>query len=124
VSTHTRRLAVFALAFLTASGVAGAAAFHLRLEKSEPADKTELAKAPVELRLWFSEVTQLPLTRLTLLRGTDTVALEKLTRAPEEKAPVVAKIHDTVKPGAYTINWRTMGKDGHAITGKIGFTVK
>ena len=113
---------------LAAGGFGGAAAFHLHLEKSEPADKAALAKAPAELKLWFSEPAEVALTKLTLTRdltrGKDTIAVAKPSQASATDAPIVAKITGAVAAGTYTVGWRTMGKDGHAVTGTFGFTLR
>jgi hypothetical protein len=114
---------VVGLSFAGAT-IARATAFHLHLEKSEPADKSEVAKPPTELRLWFGEPAEVALTKLTLASGRDTVPLGKPTKASDEKAPIVAKIVQPLTPRAYTVSWRTMGKDGHAVTGTFVFTLR
>lgn len=112
-------------AFLIASaGAAAAPLFHAELKKSEPADKSVLTTAPTELRLWFSEPPSLTLSKVTLTRGTDTVAVGALTKAKDEAAPIVVKITHPVTPGAYVVHWRAMPDDGHVSNGTFAFTVK
>jgi methionine-rich copper-binding protein CopC len=83
-----------------------------------------VATPPTELRFWFSEAVPLNLTRIALRRGTDTLRTGALSQTRETKAPIIAKIVDPVPPGAYTVDWRTMGKDGHVVKGSFGFSVR
>lgn len=103
---------------------ASARAFHLALQKSEPADKAALAQAPADLKLWFTESVEVPLTKVTLTRGKDTLSLATLTQAKEPKSPIVARITGSISPGAYKVDWRAVGKDGHAVKGTFGFTLQ
>ena len=36
---------------------------------------------------------------------------------------VVANVQGRLSPGRYTVAWRTMSRDGHAMRGTIPFTV-
>jgi methionine-rich copper-binding protein CopC len=116
-------LALLTLAAAAAGGAAGASARHLRLVKSEPTDSAVVATPPKELKLWFSEVPALSVTRVSLTRGRDTVALGRLTRAAAAGSPIVAGMTGAVPAGSYTVGWRTMGNDGHVISGSFGFKV-
>ncbi|HKS06942.1 MAG TPA: copper resistance protein CopC [Gemmatimonadaceae bacterium] len=98
--------------------------FHLALQKSEPASKASLTQAPADLKLWFTESVELPLTKVALVRGNDTIALAALTQAKEAKSPIVAKINAPLAAGSYKVDWRAVGKDGHAVKGTFGFDVK
>ena len=107
---------------LVVAGSAFAVApFHLALSKSEPADKAHIGKAPAELKLWFTEPAELPVTKVTLVTGKDTITLGALTRTKEKDAPVVAKITKPLKAGDYTVTWKTQSDDGHVVSGKFGF---
>jgi methionine-rich copper-binding protein CopC len=119
------RLRIAALPLL-AVALAGARPlpFHLALQKSEPTNKAALTQAPADLKLWFTESVELPLTKVTLTRGTDTISLGALAQAKEAKAPVVAKINAPLAAGSYKVDWRAVGKDGHAVKGTFGFDVK
>lgn len=96
---------------------------HLRLVKSEPADSTSLTTAPADIKLWFSEDPQLAVTRVYLTQAKDTIALAALTRAKEPKSPIVARVVGKIVPGAYVVDWRTMGTDGHVLKGTFKFKV-
>ena len=121
---NKRQLLVLGLISLATPLAASPRAFHLALQKSEPADKAALAQAPADLKLWFTENVEVPLTKVTLTRGKDTLSLATLTQAREPKAPIVAKITGSVSPGTYKVDWRAVGKDGHAVKGTFGFTLQ
>jgi methionine-rich copper-binding protein CopC len=119
------RLTALATVVLAAPAILTATSrFHLKLDKSEPADKSTIAQAPAELKLWFSAKVDLKLTKVALKHGTDSVALGALTTTDSAKAPLVAKVLKPVPPGAYTVEWRTMGADGHVVKGTFGFTLQ
>ena len=118
------RLALVAFLVIAGSSAAAANRFHLHLQKSEPADKSEVAAAPTELKLWFSEKVELPLLKVMLLHGADTVATAAPTQGKASGDPIVAKISKPAGAGAYTVKWRAMGKDGHAVSGVFGFRAK
>jgi methionine-rich copper-binding protein CopC len=101
------------------------AARHLKLVRSEPAAKAVLAAPPTQVRLWFTQAPELSVTRLTLVRADgESFPLAAPTRAAAKDAPVVAEVGATrVTPGPWTIRWRTVAKDGHAMKGEIPFTV-
>lgn len=98
--------------------------FHLQLEKSDPADSSVVA-APDSLRLWFSQRTELSVTRVMLKNASGTaLPLGALVRGGAADAPVTAPVTGTLAPGAYSVDWRTMAADGHVVRGTIRFTVK
>ena len=49
------------------------------------------------------------------------VAVAKPTIDAGEDAPLTAVVTGTVAPGAYTVVWRAMSADGHAMRGSFGF---
>jgi methionine-rich copper-binding protein CopC len=118
--SRIRSLLLFAIA--AGSALAFTRPFHLRLAKSDPADKSVLTAGPAELKLWFSEPVSPALTRVSLIRGVDTVPLAAPMRADADTAPVVVKIRRALAPGAHQLAWRTVGKDGHPVSGTLRFT--
>jgi len=125
-----RAPAVFALAAaaLLAGGAAQSAradsAFHLRLLRTDPAADATVHGSPAALRLTFSEVPELAVTTLRLRGpGDRAVALGHLQRAPGDRMTVSAAPARPLAPGRYTVTWRTMSHDGHAMHGTYHFTV-
>lgn len=117
-----RRLMLAAL--LVAATGFSAERRHLRLARSEPmADSTVTQVAAV--RLWFSQPVELGVTSIRLSgEGDRAVPLAALTKASRDVAtPVVAGIPGTLEPGRYVVTWRTMSRDGHAVSGTFAFTL-
>jgi len=116
--------AAFAAVLCAAAPAAARSAFHLRLVSSDPAADATLAAPPAALRLTFSEAPELAVTTVRLLGpGDHAVALGRLVRARGDRATVVATPRASLAHGRYTVNWRTMSHDGHAMHGTFHFTV-
>ncbi len=100
------------------------AARHLKLLKSEPAANAAVA-SPTQVKLWFSQRPELAVTRVAL-KGPDGAerVLGPLARDAAAGAPIVAPVGAALAPGAWTIAWRTMAKDGHVLNGTVRFTVR
>jgi methionine-rich copper-binding protein CopC len=97
---------------------------HGRLVASNPAADSRITAAPRELRLTFSEKAELAVSRVRLL-GPDgkAVALAPLTASDDEGRTVVAAVQGSLAPGAYTVEWQLVGRDGHPVRGKFSFVV-
>ncbi len=124
ISTSLRR-AVFVFTALVMAPILGAATpFHLRLEKSSPADSSVVAP-PTSVKLWFTQETQLPVTRVVVRSAAgDTIPVGAPTRAAAPDSPIDVPFKSAVGPGAYTVDWRTMAADGHVVRGTFRFTVR
>lgn len=99
--------------------------FHLRLEKSEPANGESLSAAPKAIRLWFSLPPEMAVTAIKLSDGDgNAVTLAAPTRGNGAKDPVESLVQGKLADGSYTVSWKTSSKDGHPIKGDFTFTVK
>lgn len=117
-------VAAGAIVLLTAIAPASQAMRHLRLVRSFPAKDTVLTTAPDAVRLWLSEPTQAPVSKVTVTAAAgDTVKLDALTRDAAADAPLVGKFAQPVGAGQYTVTWKAMSKDGHVVNGTFGFRV-
>ena len=100
------------------------ARFHLALSKAEPAADRSVAVSPKTIKLWFTETVKASVTRVKITgAGKHDVELSPITIADEAKAPAIAEIKEVLKPGIYTVEWKTMSADGHPSTGTFVFTV-
>lgn len=98
---------------------------HLKLKRSFPAKDTVLTSSPDAVRLWLTERSELPATKITVTTDAKApVATDKVTRAAGADAPIEAKFTAPLAAGRYTVTWKTMSKDGHVVNGTFGFTVK
>ena len=118
-------LPAIALAVVTPAMVTAARLPHLKLKRSFPAKDTVLTSSPDAVRLWLTERSELPATKITVTTDAKApVATEKVTRAAGADAPIEAKFSTPLAAGRYTVTWKTMSKDGHVVNGTFGFTVK
>lgn len=99
------------------------ARFHLALSKSEPAANDTVA-APKELKLWFTESVTMASTAVQVSDAEKkVVSTGALSIAQTPKAPVVVALAANLKPGKYTVDWKTMADDGHPTKGTFTFNV-
>ncbi|HEY4137851.1 MAG TPA: copper resistance CopC family protein [Casimicrobiaceae bacterium] len=101
------------------------AIMHVTLVKSDPKTNDTLAVSPKAIRLWFSEAVQTGATAVRLT-GPDgkVVTTGKVTMAAEPKSPAEAAISEALKPGRYSVDWRTMASDGHPAKGVLTFVIR
>ncbi len=115
------------LALIAVPLVVGAAAFHLKLSRSEPTANARLAASPTDVKLWFTQRPELTVTSIKVKSGTGASAVERalapLRRAAANGSPITAPIGAALNPGHYEIVWRTMARDGHVLNGVIPFDV-
>ena len=110
-------VAAFALSF------AGAAAAHSRPETTVPADGEVVAAAPAVISISFDKPMRVTFIELTGGDGDgDAFALGRT----DEMAPVT-RFEATPPPlpaGRYTVTWRGLSEDGHAMSGRFSFEVR
>lgn len=114
-------LVATALAVTPSAGPAHATPLHLRLVRSSPAADVELAEAPAEIRLWFSEPPEVAVSMIRLEGPDGEVALEELK--PGDEDTIAAAIEGALAPGEYTVRWRTSSGDGHPVRGTYVFAL-
>lgn len=107
--------------------VAGAAAFHLKLSRSEPSANQRLSASPTHVKLWFTQRPELTVTAIKIKSGSGASAVERalapLSRAAANGSPIVAPVGTALAAGHYEITWRTMARDGHVLSGVIPIDV-
>ena len=114
-------LGLLALILLTPT----AALAHGKLRSSAPAAGSHLSVVPTELRLTFTEATELAFTRIELF-GPDSqaVALGPLAYADgDARRVVVAAVRGALREGTYTVAWQMAGADGHPVRERFTFMV-
>ena len=106
---------------LLALSAGGAANAHSRAETTVPASGEVVAAAPTVISISFDEPMRVTLIELTDDDG-DAFALERtdgmrpVTRF--EAAP------PDLPAGRYTVDWRGLSEDGHAMSGRFTFEVR
>lgn len=124
-------LVLLAVAVIAVTGPAPAAQAHAYLANSSPADGEELAAAPRELRLEFSEAVVPEATRVEVVDEHDkhrSVARVTVVAHPGEsgaQAPVdVLAELPALGRGTYQVRWETLSADDlHRTTGVVVFGV-
>lgn len=109
------------LAVAVATPAAGSN-MHLKLDKSAPAKDAELSGSPGEIRLWFSQATELSISRIKLTAADGAEIDLGKVEAAEENA-LVATVLSVLDAGTYEVAWQTSSGDGHPIRGTFAFTV-
>ncbi len=92
---------------------------HLGVKKSLPAKDTTVTQSPKAIEVWFTQEPEPEKSALTLTGPSGPVTLGKLEITAEHS--LRAALAAPLAAGAYTIDWKTAGDDGHVLTGKIGF---
>lgn len=120
--TRLRFIGPWGLICLLALALPSAAFGHGLLRSSVPAAQSVLTVAPRELRLTFTEAPELTFTRIRLVGPSGEIALGQLRILPGNLA--IAQIVPELASGAYRVEWRTAGADGHPVSGQFPFTLR
>jgi methionine-rich copper-binding protein CopC len=99
----------------------GAARAHAMLHHSDPADRATLDASPHALNLMFTHDC-----RVTAMRLLDEAGREHEVRregGPAASNQAIAAIAVPLPPGAYRLEWRALGNDGHVMNGTVRFAV-
>ena len=101
-------------------GLSGTAAAHSPLAKTSPADGATLTAAPAEISFTFKRNLRMTKVTATPAQG-DPLTLDLAGQTKFSKDHAVP--FSASSAGAYTIEWRGLGDDGHAQKGTFSFTV-
>ena len=101
--------------------LAGAATAHSRAETTVPANGEVVAAAPAMITISFDKPMRITLIELTNADG-DAFALART----DEMKPVTRfeAAPPALAAGSYTVNWRGLSEDGHAMSGRFTFEVR
>lgn len=115
------RLAI--VATVLAGGAAGVALAHATLRRADPPVGGRVPLAPGELRLEFSDAVVARTSRVDLVApDSQRFSLHVIGDSVNAKV-LVAHVPELRIAGEYRVEWRLIGPDGHAVTGKYGFTI-
>jgi copper resistance protein C len=114
-----RTVAVAGLLVVAGLGSATTASAHSQLERTDPADGSQIDVLPDQITLTFNQnvlglgdVLQVTGPGGSVADGGPTVVDNHVTQAILPGSPA----------GAYTVLWRVTSADGHPISGRFGFT--
>jgi putative copper export protein/methionine-rich copper-binding protein CopC len=117
-----RRVLMLAAAVACALPPAPAAA-HTKVERTAPADGDTAHGAVREVRLRFTRGVEGALTTLSLSRGGNHIASGGTGVPQTDGREYVLALPRPLDPGAYEVQWKTVGADGHVLKGSFGFVV-
>jgi methionine-rich copper-binding protein CopC len=108
-----------------AAATASAKALHLALSRTVPPKDSVTTVVPTAIKLYFTEPVKTAVSGIKLIApDSSNVELAPLTLGTEKIAPLVATVKGKMADGKYKVMWRTLGTDGHAMTGDYTFTLK
>jgi len=98
---------------------------HAHLVRSAPSAGSHIAVAPTGIELWYSEAAEATLTTVSITGpGASHTAVGPVTVDPNNPLHLLATIDAPLRPGKYTVAWRTVAKDdGHPSRGSFTFVV-
>lgn len=112
---------LLALAALSLSVATAPPAFaHTAVRETSIADKATLPTPPARFTVTFSAATGLANVTLTNAAGR-VIALDYTP--PRAMAATFTVPLPALAPGAYTLSWRSIARDGHVMPGAVRFTV-
>ena len=116
-----RALAGTALVLASVAGTAGPAAAHAVLLRTEPSPQTTVKTPPEAVRLRFSEPVEVAFGAVRVF-DVDGKRVDKgqITTSSGRREVVVSA---SLPGGTYTVTWRVVSTDGHAIHGGFQFYV-
>jgi copper transport protein len=115
-----RRIRYVPAAALVAAVFAPAALAHAVLLRSQPADRSVLGAAPVSVRLTFDEPVRAAGGIEAVRNGGASVLAGKARTAGRV---LVVPLRTGLPNGDYTVLWRVISDDGHAVEGVLAFGV-
>ena len=115
-------VALLGAALLLMVPVSGAAG-HASLTSTDPADGSELAVAPAEVTLTFSEELLNELVEVSILDAAgDLVMATEAEQTPPPGTDVIVPWPADLPPGKYSVAFRVVSEDGHPVTGQVSFS--
>lgn len=103
---------------LLAAISANTAVAHSKKKETTPEDGAVLSEAPSTIGMTFDDPIRITMVRLLNAAG-DEMPIERETGL--EPTLNFSAEPSTLEPGAYTVEWRGLAKDGHAMKGSFSF---
>ncbi len=121
--TIPRRIRVIGVLAALLLGAAGTLWAHATLVRSSPAGNERLSSPPRWVRLEFSEAVTARTSRVELVApDSQRFTLQPRNDSVDAKV-LVADVPRLPVAGTYRVEWRLVGPDGHAVTGRYAFTL-
>lgn len=122
--TYVRRaLVALMLAALSCVGTTSPAAAHVELVWSFPAAGASLPNPPAEVALEASDQVDLEVSQVIVRDALGEVQPLDGLRLARNRTVMVGGLDDGGAWGQWQVDYRLVGDDGHAVTGRIDFAV-
>jgi len=105
---------------LAAALLSSAASAHSEKEGTTPVDGARLTETPEMIHMVFDDPMRITMVRLRDADGTE-IPMARGTGL--EPALEFHAAPDPMQPGRYTVEWRGLASDGHAMQGSFSFEV-
>ncbi|AND42942.1 MAG: copper resistance CopC family protein [Bacillota bacterium] len=93
---------------------------HTGLESSSPQDGEVITAGPNDIKMTFeTKVEQGSTFEVTNANG-DSISIENITLSNNQ---MTGRLSNDLANGAYKVNWKIIGADGHPIEGQFSFSV-
>lgn len=120
----SRRGLLLAVLALASALVPARAAGHSLLVRSRPGRGATVARAPERVQLWFSERIEPAYAKLSVWSHAGT-QVDAGGAAVDPGDPTLLSVTTpTLGPGRFTVRFRVLSVDGHAVESSFAFTVK
>jgi methionine-rich copper-binding protein CopC len=93
---------------------------HSEKEATTPANGAQLTETPEMIHMMFADPMRVTMVRLLNADGAD-MPMERGTGL--EPSLEFHAVPETLVPGSYTVEWRGMASDGHAMQGSFSFEI-
>jgi len=103
---------------VAATFLSGAAFAHSEKEGTTPADGARLTETPEMIHMVFDDPMRITMVRLVNADGAE-MPMERGTGL--EPSLEFHAEPDPLSPGSYTVEWRGLASDGHAMQGSFSF---
>ena len=111
---------VMAGGFFALSGLVA----HFGLAKSEPGAEATVAP-PAEVRLWFTQAPAEGSVAVRVVNANDeSMPTDSLRRDVADPKMFRVGLPESLEVGEYSVRWRGIGLDGHAVRGRFPFSVR
>jgi methionine-rich copper-binding protein CopC len=124
VHTFIRVILSAAAMMIALSSSVPSALAHSMLVKAEPPRRAVLAKAPVQVRLWFNEEIEGDYASLAVLDAEKHPVTEAKPQLAQDDPKSIVLPLPELAPGKYSVKFRVLSVDGHVVESSFDFTVK
>ncbi len=119
-----KQLLPFVIAVLGVIAAAVRVEAHAFLVRAEPRVGSKINKAPIEVRVWFSEMVQAGVSSIKVFDVRGRQVDKKDTHSDRANRAILSvSLLPALTPGSYKVLWRVTSKDTHVTDGNFHFEV-